>query len=192
MARSAFRCAKCNRTFSMAAHLARHNNAVHGMGRRKSAGRRSRGSQRASRPAGSGRRSAITLASDGVSESRGQVLSYMTAYRDELMAQRDSIDAELVGIDNAMSVMGSGSMLIPTGPRRGRPSGSGGRKGGTLRSAVVRVLRQKGGPMSPAEIADAVIKSGHKTRAANLTKAVSNALPKIGEVKKVDRGQYRA
>ncbi|MFH0983239.1 MAG: C2H2-type zinc finger protein [Planctomycetota bacterium] len=36
-----FKCAKCSRTFSMAAHLARHMNATHGA-RRKTAGAKKR------------------------------------------------------------------------------------------------------------------------------------------------------
>ena len=45
--------------------------------------------------------------------------------------------------------------------------------------------------MSPKEIAVSVVKAGYKSGAKNLTKAVSNALPEMSEVKKVGRGEYR-
>jgi hypothetical protein len=121
----------------------------------------------------------------------------MTVYRDQLVAQRESINAQLAGIEGALSAMGTGgsaAMIIPGRPgrrRRGRPKGTGGRPG-SLKPMVVQVLRQRGGPMSPQEIADAVVRAGYKTKTENLTKAVSNALPQIREIRRVGRGQYSA
>ena len=57
MARGKFRCARCKRTFSMAAHLARHKSTIHASKSKKKAGakrktRRRRTVKRAGRPKG--------------------------------------------------------------------------------------------------------------------------------------------
>jgi uncharacterized C2H2 Zn-finger protein len=46
-----FRCVKCDRTFRMAAHLARHTNATHGSAAKKAAARKKRGKRKAARRA---------------------------------------------------------------------------------------------------------------------------------------------
>jgi len=197
MAKRTFRCARCGRGFSMAAHLARHQSAVHGMGSRRRRGRPPGGARRGpGRPRKSG-----APAAGG--EAATRIVSEMSAYREHLVAQRESIEAQLSGIENAMSAMGTGAMIVPGRPGRpsgrpagrrgrrgrGRPKGSGGRSG-SLKPMVVQVLRQRGGAMTPQEIATAVVRAGYRTKAGNLTKAVSNALPDIREVKRVGRGQY--
>jgi hypothetical protein len=53
------------------------------------------------------------------------------------------------------------------------------------------VLHQKSRPYSPQQIADGVVRAGYKTSSPNLTKSVSNALPKLSEVKKIGRGLYQ-
>jgi len=57
---------------------------------------------------------------------------------------------------------------------------------------IVKVLRQRSKPLTPQEIADSVVRAGYKTSSENLTKSVSNTLPKLSEVRKVDRGLYQA
>ena len=57
---------------------------------------------------------------------------------------------------------------------------------------IVKVVRQSKKPLSPREIAGAVVKAGYKTKAKDLTKAVSNALPEMKSVKRMGFGKYAA
>ncbi len=75
--------------------------------------------------------------------------------------------------------------------RRGRAR-RGGPRPGSLKDYILRVLRGKVRPMSPAKIADRVKKAGYKTKAKNLPNMVSNTLAQMAGVKKVGRGLYRA
>ena len=70
--------------------------------------------------------------------------------------------------------------------------GAGGARAGSLKDRIVKVLRQRTKPMTPKDIAAAVRNAGYKTKAKDLTKAVSNALPEMKMVKRVDRGLYSA
>lgn len=214
MATGKFKCPKCDRSFSMAAHLARHANTIHATGRgRKRTGRpgKKRKVARLGRPPGRPAGSRRLAAKDGAL----RLLDGMRAYQGKLVAQRANLDLQIEGIEAAIGAMG-GSASRMTGVRRrrkatgakrkragagrrgrppaakaGRPASRGARPG-PLRERIVRVLRQRSNPMSPREIASAVRASGYKSKAKNLTKAVSNTLPKITAVKKVGRGMYRA
>jgi len=211
MPKSTFRCARCGRTFSMAAHLARHQSAAHGVGGRKKSRPANGRKKRRGRPPG--RRSAAQAGGMG-GEMTSRIISDMSSYLQDLNARREAISEQIAGIENAMNMLGGSRMTIPGGPavgrrgpgrpkgRRGpgrprgkrgpgRPKGSRGREG-SLKPMIVQALRTSPGPMSPGEIADAVIKGGYQTKTANLTKAVSNALPDIREARKVGRGQYSA
>ena len=196
MARKAFRCKRCGRGFSMAAHLARHQNAVHGAGGRKKTGKKT------GRRAG---RASASPAPMGGDEGASRVLSEMSAYLEDLQAQRDAITNQIAGVEDAMNMMGGAKVAVPSGPRAGRrgpgrPAGKRGRRAtrgvhgreGSLKPMIVKALRSSSAPMSPSDIAKAVISNGYQTRTSNLTKAVSNALPDIKGVRKVGRGQYRA
>ena len=189
MPKSTLKCTKCDRTFSMPAHLARHQSASHGIGGGSSRRRTGRGP---GRPKGSGRKAGFAAASIG-GDGASRIVGEMSAYHGELTAQREAIEQRISGLQNMMSMFGGGPAML-AGPartsRRGRKGGGAG--GATLKSMILRTLRQRTTPMSPQQIADAVVKGGYKTTSGNLTKAVSNALPEISEVKKVDRGQYSA
>lgn len=216
MAKGDFKCSTCGRTFSMAAHLARHNSSMHrrpGRPKGSGKGKGSRGG-RLGRPPLS--RNKVAGGGEMYNDDGTRVLSEMAAYRDTLLMQRSNIDRRLEGIQSAMSAMGSSSFVgftptssAPTGKRRGRPPGSGrkaratasaggakrGRKPGrpgSLKQMIIKVLRQRSQPHSPQEIADGVVKAGYKTSSHNLTKSVSNTLPLLPEVKKVGRGLYQA
>jgi len=184
MAKGAFRCPKCDRVFSMAAHLARHANTMHGrVGRSKKA---KAGGMR-------GRPGRFQTTAQGVEvngEGAIRVLREMEAYRDTLIFRRSTIEHQIAGIENAMSAMGTVTVAAPTAKRRGRPVGTGGRAG-SLKDMIVKVLRQRSKPLTPQEIADGVVTAGYKTSSKNLTKAVSNALPGLKLVRKVDRGLYQ-
>ena len=74
--------------------------------------------------------------------------------------------------------------------KRGRPVGAVGRKG-SLKSYIVRVLSQRSTPMSLKDIGTRVKKAGFKTKAKDLTKAVSKTLPGLKSVKRVGWGKYQ-
>ena len=76
------------------------------------------------------------------------------------------------------------------GKKRGRPIEADGRPG-SLKGYIVRVLRQTSKPMSVQDIGTRVKKAGFKTKAKNLTKAVSNTLPGVKNVKRVGYGKYQ-
>jgi hypothetical protein len=115
----------------------------------------------------------------------------MQSYYSELTARRANLDAQIAGMENAMTVIGAVPMARATGRKRGRPVGSGGRAG-SLKDTIVRVLRQRVKALSPKEIAAGVIKIGYRTSTKNLTKAVSNTLPDMTDIRKVGRGLYQA
>ncbi len=215
MTKGEFKCSTCDRTFSMAAHLARHSSTMHrkpGRPKGSGKGKGSRGGRLGRPPLSKG----LSANSGELSDDGSRVLSEMAAYRDTLLMQRSNIDRRLEGLQSAMSAMGSSSITSLFSPvsattekRRGRPPGSGGkararaqgggaRRGrkpgrpGSLKQMIVKVLRQRSQPHSPQEIADGVVKAGYKTSSNNLTKSVSNTLPLLTEVKKVGRGLYQA
>lgn len=203
-----FKCQKCDRSFTMAAHLGRHVNAVHGAGRKGKSMKPSGGSSRA------GRRGAMRGGHSGGSmhavETPTKILADISEYRDVLIERRSMIDDQIQSLESAMGMM-SGGLAVPDGPSRkgrrsgGRPRGasmggaakSGKGKGtragreGSLKQFIVKVLGGTSRPLSPSEIASGVVKGGYKTTASNLTKAVSNALPQMNQVKKAGRGLYR-
>jgi hypothetical protein len=62
---------------------------------------------------------------------------------------------------------------------------------GSLKDYIVRVLGKASKPMSPREMGAAAIKAGFKTKSKDLTKAVSNTLPKMKGIKKIGFGKYQ-
>ena len=191
MAPGLFKCPKCERSFSMAAHLGRHTNTIHGSRRGpKPVAKRRPGrprKRRVGRPKGS-RSFARAAAGDGAT----QLLSQMQSYYSELTARRATLDAQIAGMESAIDVMGAVPLARAAGGRkRGRPAGSGARAG-SLKDTIVRVLRQRAVALSPREIAAGVLKSGYRTSTKNLTKAISNTLPEMNNVRKIGRGLYRA
>lgn len=190
--RKKFKCSRCDRTFAMAAHLARHKNASHGSRKVKAAGRKGKAvSAKRREPKPRAVRNKFPAASPARSDGSGGVLRAMASFITELSAQRNAIDAQITGMQNAMSMLNGAGKTFSGGARRGRPPGSGGRAN-SLKPVILRVLRQRSTPLSPREIATAVVKVGYQTKSTNLTKAVSNVLPQMTGVRKVGRGQYRA
>lgn len=191
-----FKCPKCDRSFTMAAHLGRHANTIHGSRKRpKPVSKRKTGSartRRIGRPKGSrssNRSFARTSGSTGVGVTR--LLSQMQSFYSELTARRSNLDAQIAGMEGAINILGAAPRARATGRKLGRPAASGSRTG-SLKDTIVRVLRQRAVALSPREIAAKVVQSGYKTSTKNLTKAISNTLPEINTVRKVGRGLYRA
>lgn len=200
MAKSIFRCSKCDRTFSMPAHLARHASAIHGAKRgRKSAGRKtSRVKARVGRPKGirakvgrPPKRSAVR-ARRTLGDESARLLSGMRDYHNELMTRRSSLETEIGAIASAIEAMGAVAPQKRAGrkPKRAR-SARAHVRAGSLKDYIGRVLRQHTKPMSPNDIARRVLKAGFKTKAKDFPKAISNTLPEMKIVKKVGFGMYR-
>lgn len=197
MAKGKLRCSRCDRTFSMAAHLARHMNTMHKRGRgMKTAARLgapSGGKRRVGRP-----RLVRSVAGAVSSPGAVQLLKQMEAFHTELSAQRSQIDAQISSIESALNAMGSAPTVrsapvrVASTGRRRISGGAGGARAGSLKDRIVKVLRQRSKPMTPRDIAGAVKGAGYKTKAKDLTKAVSNALPEMKIVKRVGRGLYSA
>lgn len=187
MAKGKFKCAKCKRSFSMAAHLARHNNTIHG-GRSKGKGVvRGLQGRRGRAAAGIG---GIHTVTNFATASADGLLGDMQAYHSGLQAQRMSIDAQIDAVARAMEVMGASvpaASAVPGKRRRGRPPG----QPGSLKDFIVRVLRASSAPLSPNQIGKRVKKAGYKTKAKDLTKAVSNTLPDLKRVKRLGFGSYK-
>ncbi len=199
MAKKSLKCAKCSRAFSMPAHLARHMNTIHRASAGRPAGKkRIAASAKAARkrPRATARGRTSWGAAPAASAQLGtgvaaRLVGDMQSYLGELQRQREALDAEVSAISGALVALGNPRMArSPDAPRRGRPPGSGGRPG-SLKSFIVRVLRQRSRPMSPRDIAAAVAKTGYKSKAKDLTKAVSNSLPELKSIKKVGFGMYK-
>ena len=95
MPRKKFRCSRCKRTFSMAAHLARHKNAMHGKKSGKKAAKKktrtSKGKRKVGRPKG-------RLSVAGLRSS-------MRSYLSELTRRRAGLDAEITAIETALNAL---------------------------------------------------------------------------------------
>ena len=118
MPKRLFKCSKCSRKFTMAAHLARHKNAIHGgRGRRKAAGRKT-GMAHARRAIV--RRSPTRAVPSSGAPGGGAVrlLKEMDAYRSELALQRDALDVEINNVDAALDTISGISTGATTTPRR--------------------------------------------------------------------------
>lgn len=199
MAKKAFKCPRCKRTFSMKAHLVRHMSSTHGTGGKKKRKTATRTGKRRGRPATAPTAARADFGAAGF-------VADMSDYRASLIEQREALESQIAAIDTAISAMGgaasrggakrgrrpgrprgkkNASAVGAAGRRRGRPA-----SGNALSDWVYRVLSQHSKPMTPQDIAGAVVRAGYKTKAKDLTKAVSNALPKVKKVKRVGFGQY--
>lgn len=200
MAKKDFKCSTCGRSFLMAAHLARHESTTHGAGGKSAKkGGAKRGKKRAA-----GRAPASSMAT---ASSLGFVHD-MRAYHESLMAEREQLEERIAAIQNAISALNgsAGGHAVSARPaarvpiarapkaRRGKKRGGGGRRpeGGALRDFVIKVLRASDTPLGVQDISSRVIAAGYPTASKDLSKAVSNMLPNVKEVKRVSRGLYRA
>lgn len=212
MAKGKYRCSRCDRTFSMPAHLARHKNTIHAAGRRKKIAARKTARTKVGRPKSMGirkvgrpkLRAARTGASIGLGAPR--FLGEMQAFRTDLLTQRTSLDGQIDAVGRALGEMGLTTIGTSTRritKKRLKPKAKarktagatrptiGKTRSGSLRDFIGRVLKQRTKPISPAEIGAGVVKAGFKTKAKDITKAVSNTLPKMTNVKKIGFGKYK-
>ncbi len=195
MPKAKFRCKRCKRSFIMAAHLARHMTTIHATKKRQvstTTAKKKAKRSRVIRSVAASRAKIGPIRVFSTSESEG-IIDAMQTHHSGLLAQRSSLDAQIDAFAQAMKTIGAAT---PTGgtrrayKKRGRPVEAVGRAG-SLKTYIVRVLRQASKPISRQDIGTRVKKAGYKTKTKNLTKAVSNAIPSLKNVKRVGYGQYQ-
>ncbi len=194
MPRASYKCSKCTRKFSMPAHLARHMNTIHARKTRaKSAQRKvSKGRVRMARSVATASRRPNMAIAGFSSDATSHLLGEMRNCQSELLTQRTSLDAEINGLARAMEALGGTGRAAPGRKkvRLGRPPAKTGFREGSLKSFIVKVLSQNSKPLSPNDIGNRVVKAGFKTKAKDITKAVSNTIPQLKRIKKVGFGMY--
>jgi uncharacterized C2H2 Zn-finger protein len=187
-----FKCPKCDRTFSMAAHLARHMNTIHASKARKKVAKKKvarkrrvkRARRRAPRMAARPRAGRPRLAA-----GPARVIGGMRAYRETLAAQRSELDTQIAAVEQALSALGAtGRAPARRATRRGRVAGM---RKGSLKDYVGRVLQARGGAMAVKDVTTAVRRAGFKTKNKTLAKSIGIALSQMPKVKKVSRGVFR-
>ncbi len=106
------KCPKCERRFSMAAHLARHLGTIHKRkAKKRVAKKRTKAKRKVGRPKGSvkkklGRPKGRSVARrQSLSDGSAQLLVGMRSYRAELIAVRDRLEAEISALSEAMNAL---------------------------------------------------------------------------------------
>ncbi len=187
----------------MAAHLGRHNTAIHGAKSKKITTTAKSSKKTANKHAVHSKvvrtmaTSRVKLGpmksfSTGMAGSEG-IIHAMQEHHSELLEQRNAIDAQIDAFATAMETIGataSISVKTATGKKRGRPVASVGRKG-SLKNYIDRVFRETSKPLNLKDIGMRVKKAGFKTKSTNVTKAISNTLPGLKKVKRVGYGLYQ-
>lgn len=167
-----FKCSKCDRSFTMAAHLGRHMSTIHGPKKVKAKKAQKRAVARKGRP---------------VSKGFGGLLGQLRVHRNGLAAQINQLDVQIASIDGALAALGGGAPKR-AGARRGRGKGP---RAGSLEDYIGRLLRGRTKGQSVKDITAAVRKAGYKTRNRTLDKSVGNTLASMKNAVKVSRGVFR-
>ena len=105
MAKKKLKCSKCDRTFSLPAHLARHVNTTHGKSTKKKVAKKRRPKAKPKRKLGQPRvvrkkkvvrpKRKATGRGPSVGGAMTRVVVAMRSYQNELASRRDAIDAEI-------------------------------------------------------------------------------------------------
>jgi hypothetical protein len=170
----------------MAPHLGRHLSAIHGARKgkktpKKKAARRASHAARGQKPRSAPRQSGTIGA--GIAGA----IRELSAYRDQLVAERAHADAQIVAVDGALSALGASAGGTQVRASGRRPSF----RQGSLKDHIARVLGARRGPMSVKDITVAVRAAGYRSKNKTLDKSVGNALAAMPQAIKVARGQYR-
>ena len=166
-----FKCSRCDREFSMAAHLARHMNTLHASNKVKA----------------TKRASVAAPANPGSESDLAGVLGSLEAHRDRLANQKNEIDDQMRAIGVALAALGAGA-AEPVVVRRRQGKGT---RAGSLKDYIARVLRGRSKGLSVTNIRAAVLKAGYKSKDKRLNHAVGKVLADMKNVARVDRGVYR-
>ena len=126
------------------------------------------------------------------------IVSNLTSARAELVAQRATLEGQIAALDRALAAMGSGATAHVGVVRKaaGRKAGVGrgrhGRRAGSLKEYIIKVLKGGGGAMAVKDITGGVRRAGYPTKNKTLAKSVGIALTQMPDVRKVGRGKFRA
>ena len=113
MPKKKFKCPKCDRTFSMPAHLARHMNTIHGRKTRKKVvkKRRVKAKRRVGRPKGVGRKKVgrpkgrMAARRKVAAPGSARLLVQMQAHYRKLLAGREGLDAQIDAVTRAIAAL---------------------------------------------------------------------------------------
>ncbi len=94
MARRMFKCPKCDRRFSMAAHLARHTSTIHASKSKKG------------RPAKRKKKRRVRAKARRRLTGPARALRELRTYLKDLSAKRNALDTEIRTIQNTINTMG--------------------------------------------------------------------------------------
>ncbi len=199
MAKGKFKCSKCDRSFSMAAHLARHKSTIHAPNGRKKAAKKKTRKRKAKRKVGrpkgkkKARRAKVARRATRRPIARGTagLIRQIQVYHRQLSAEQSDLEAQISAMDRAIEALGGSAKTRPGG--QGRRAGT--RRGirpGSLKDHISKVLRRSKRAMTPGEVTKRLVQAGYKTKSKSLSNQVSNALGQMPGVKKVRRGLYRA
>lgn len=180
MPRKAIKCPKCDRTFKMSLHLARHMAAAH-RSKVKSVQR-----PRPARPAKPKARAPRLQAGPE------PLLGDVRAWRNELAGQQAQLGVQIAALDQLLATFGASAPRTAVAARPVGGKRRGGLREGSLKSYIDRVLRASAKPMRVVQITAAVLKAGYKTKNKALAKSVGVALREMPGMKQVGRGTFRA
>ena len=115
MARKRLKCPKCDRRFSMAAHLARHQNTIHKRKPRKKVVKRKKTKRRTRRRAGratdvekTGRRRVRHVATvRGTASGLADVLTALRSHLAQVRTERDRISGQIGAVEEAIRTLGA-------------------------------------------------------------------------------------
>lgn len=168
--RKPFACKSCGRTFSMAAHLARHSR-VHGPKRSKRATKRTR---------------RVVQTRSDMPRQFGSLVTGLRETHQTLTAERDAFDTQIAALESALAAMGTASAS-----RNGAtPRASSEYRTGSLKAYIQRVLSDAGTPMPVAEVTASVVRAGFKSKNKTLGTSVGIALADMPTARRVKRGVY--
>ena len=174
-----FKCPKCQRTFSMAAHLGRHTATMHGK-------------KAAPAPV---KRTAIPRRPASPPDRTGRLLSEIRAARNELDAQQAQLAIQIAALYQLLLTLGGAACrtdhrTAPLAARGGARKSAGGARDGSLRFYIEKVLQGAGKPMRVADITTAVQRAGFKTKNKTLATTVGITLATMPTAKRVERGVF--
>ena len=109
MAKGKFKCSKCGRTFSMAAHLARHTSTIHATkARKKTAKKRTRkrkAERKVRRPKGT-KKKVRRARRRPVARGTAGLIRQLQAHQRALSAKHAEVEAQIDAVTGAIEVLG--------------------------------------------------------------------------------------